>query len=103
TPSPGTQRLADALDAGCRSDEVRAVADDGVTLEVRVASPFATDADDLRWAEALVVGTTENFGTMSGALKDLFDRTYYDVIDDTVGLPYALVVKGRFDDGSGTV
>ncbi|MCB1250902.1 MAG: NAD(P)H-dependent oxidoreductase [Acidimicrobiales bacterium] len=103
TPSSGTQRLADALEAGCRSDDVRALADDGVGVEVRVASPFATDADDLRWAEALVVGTTENFGTMSGALKDLFDRTYYDVIDDTVGLPYALVVKGRFDDGSGTV
>ena len=100
-PSPGTRRLADALVAGCAADDVAALGDDPPVLRVR--TPFEADADDLRWADGALLGTTENFGYMSGALKDFFDRTYYEVIDETAGLPYALVVKGRFDDGSGTV
>ena len=99
-PSPGTQRLADALVAGCSAEEVAEVAG---SVELRVRTPFEVGPDDLRWADGVVLGTTENFGYMSGALKDFFDRTYYQVIDETPGLPYALVVKGRFDDGSGTV
>ena len=87
--------MADAVIAGATSDDVEAV-------EVRVRNPFDADADDLRWAEALILGTPENFGYMSGALKDFFDRTYYSVINETQGLPYALFIKAG-SDGEGAL
>jgi multimeric flavodoxin WrbA len=93
--SGGTAAMADAVIAGATSDDVEAV-------EVRVRNAFDADADDLRWAEALILGTPENFGYMSGALKDFFDRTYYSVINETQGLPYALFIKAG-SDGDGAL
>jgi multimeric flavodoxin WrbA len=93
--SGGTQALADAAIAGATSDDI-----DGV--DVRVKRAFDADAEDVRWCDAIVLGTPENFGYMSGALKDFFERIYYVLIDETPGLPYALFVKGGHD-GDGAV
>jgi len=93
--SGGTQALADAAIAGAASDEI-----DGV--EVRVERAFDATVDDVRWCDGIVLGTPENFGYMSGALKDFFERIYYTLLDETRGLPYALFVKGGHD-GEGAV
>lgn len=65
---------------------------------------FAPDArlEDLLWADGLLLGTPENFGYMSGLLKDFFDRTFYPAEGKTVGLPYALFVSAG-NDGTGAV
>ena len=93
--SGGTQALADAAIAGARSDDI----DD---VEVRVRLAFDATIDDVRWCDGIILGTPENFGYMSGAVKDFFERIYYALLDETRGLPYALFVKGGHD-GEGAI
>ncbi len=93
-PSPNTKRLRDAIEAGARHEDIEGV-------DATVLSPFDAGPDEVMQADGIVLMTTENLGYMSGALKDFFDRTYYGVIDDKQGLPYALVVRAGHD-GTGT-
>ena len=93
--SGGTQALADAAIAGATSDDIDEV-------EVRVKRAFDATVDDVRWCDGIVLGTPENFGYMSGALKDFFERIYYALLEETRGLPYALFVKGGHD-GEGAI
>ena len=93
-PSPNTLRLREAAEAGAKSPDIEGV-------EVTAASPFDLGPDDVLAANAVLLGTTENLGYMSGALKDFFDRTYYPVLDKTEGLSYALYIRAGHD-GTGT-
>lgn len=89
-----TRQLADAAAAGARefADEV----------ELRIRNAFDASLDDLLWANGLLLGTPENFGYMSGGMKDFMDRTYYPAEGKTIGLPYALFISCD-NDGSGAV
>jgi multimeric flavodoxin WrbA len=94
TPSPNTQRLAEAAKAG-------AAESDTYNVEVRLLSPFETTPDDVQSCDAIILGTTENLGYMSGALKDFFDRTYYPCLEEKQGLPCVLYIRAGHD-GTGT-
>tara|TARA_A100001037_G_C15077533_1_gene602507 strand:+ start:297 stop:704 length:408 start_codon:yes stop_codon:yes gene_type:complete len=76
----------------------------GVDLDVDVRFLRARMAGtrDLLWAEGLILGTPENFGYMSGAIKDFMDRTYYSAEGKVQGLPYCLFVSAG-NDGTGAV
>ena len=93
-PSPNTLRLRDAVVAGARHPDIAGI-------EVVAQSPFDTQPEHVLAAQAIVLGTTENLGYMSGALKDFFDRCYYPCLDKTQGLPYALYIRAGHD-GTGT-
>ncbi len=93
-PSANTRRLRDAVVQG-------ASAPDFAAIERRVLTPFEAAPDDVLWADALILGTTENLGYMSGALKDFFDRIYYPCLELTQGKPYALYIRAG-QDGTGT-
>ena len=68
TQSGNTGRLADAVLKGAqRVTEVDTV----------MKRAFDAGTEDLLACHGLLLGTPENFGYMSGALKDFFDRTYY--------------------------
>jgi multimeric flavodoxin WrbA len=93
-PSENTQRLRDAVLRGAQSAQASDV-------EVKLLAPLAAGPDDVLAAQAVVLGTTENLGYMSGALKDFFDRIYYPCLERTQGMPYALYIRAR-QDGTGT-
>ena len=90
-----TEALADAAARGAASDEVNDV-------EVRMLRAAEAGPTDLLWADALLLGTPENFGYLSGALKDFLDRTFYEVEGKLSPLPYAMFVSAG-NDGSGAV
>ncbi len=93
-PSPNTRRLLDAVIEGARHPDIAGV-------EVEARSPFDTGPEQVLAAQAVILGTTENLGYMSGALKDFFDRVYYPCLEKTQGLPYALYIRAG-QDGTGT-
>lgn len=88
-----TAQMAQAVLQGARQEQ---------DVEVVMKNAFDADLDDLLWADGLLFGTPENFGYMSGALKDFFDRTFYPAEPHHLNLPYGLFV-GASNDGSGAV
>jgi multimeric flavodoxin WrbA len=93
TQSGNTGRLADAVLRGAQAE---------TSVETIMKRAFDTTIDDLLNCDGLLLGTPENFGFMSGALKDFFDRTYYPAEGRTLGLPYAIFISAG-NDGSGAV
>ena len=93
-PSVNTRRLFDAVVEGASSIEIE-------NVEVMAYRPFDVQPEDVQAAQAVILGTTENLGYMSGALKDFFDRIYYPCLEHTQGMPYALYIRAGHD-GTGT-
>ena len=54
------------------------------------------------WADGVLLGTPENFGYMSGAMKDFLDRTFYEVEGKIQPLPYCVFISAG-NDGSGAL
>ncbi|MFL2918854.1 MAG: flavodoxin family protein [Thalassobaculaceae bacterium] len=94
TPSPNTRRLAESVFNGSQNPAI-------IGVDIVMKTPFETTIEDVLWANAIVLGTTENLGYMSGALKDFFDRTYNEALGKTDGLPYAVYIRAGMD-GTGT-
>jgi multimeric flavodoxin WrbA len=94
-PSDNTRAMTEAVLRGARHPELG-------QHDVRVTEPLKSGPDDVRWADGLILGTTENFGYMSGAMKDFFDRIYYPCLERTAGLPWALFIRAG-NDGQGAL
>lgn len=93
-----TLQLAEAVAAGAREE----AAGDEQALTVNIKTAFNAGLEDLLSADGLLFATPENFGTMSGALKDFFDRTYYPAEPYQINLPYGVFISAG-NDGSGAV
>lgn len=105
SPTRSLQALTDAAVAGAHDDSI-----DGVDVVVKPA--LEATAEDVLAADGYLLGTTANFGYMSGALKHFFDSTFLAVggqLDDsgstdvsnesgtTAKRPFGLYVHGRYD------
>lgn len=94
TPSKNTQVLADAALRGASNTDIKGV-------QIQHLTPFEATAKDVMSCDAIILGTTENFGYMSGAMKDFFDRIFYPCLEHTEALPYAIYIRAGLD-GTGT-
>ncbi|MFE6647570.1 flavodoxin family protein [Nocardioides sp. NPDC057772] len=103
SPTRSLRRLTDAVVSGANDPEI-----EGVEVVVRPA--LEATADDVLAADGYVLGTSANFGYMSGALKHFFDSTFLAVggaldasgaagesAGETSKRPYGLYVHGRYD------
>ncbi|WP_248581142.1 flavodoxin family protein [Nocardioides sp. InS609-2] len=101
SPTPTVRALADAAIAGAHDDAIEGV-------EVVVREALEARADDVLDADGYLLGTTANFGYMSGALKHFFDTIFLEaggaLSDDGSASaagggrkPYGLWVHGRYD------
>lgn len=76
-----------------------AAAGDGMPAPLLVAADQATPGHLLAASGYLFV-CPENLGTMSGAMKEMFDRAYYPLLGQVEGRPYATLIAAG-SDGSG--
>ena len=101
SPTPTVQTLTDAVLAGAHDDAI-----EGVEVVVRPA--LEANAEDVLAADGYLLGTTANFGYMSGALKHFFDTIFLEaggaLADDGsasegagTAKPFGLYVHGRYD------
>lgn len=87
--------MADAVIRGARHTDVSGV-------DVQVRSALEASAKDLLECDAFILGTPENFGYMSGAMKYFLDSVYYECEGKISGRPFALFVRAG-NDGSGAI
>ncbi|MGL6222443.1 MAG: flavodoxin family protein [Steroidobacteraceae bacterium] len=89
----GTRQMAEAALRGARLD-----------AGVRPTLLCAQDAqpEHVLAADGYLFATPENLASMSGLMKDFFDRTYYAVLDQVNGRPYAAMVCAG-SDGQGAM
>ncbi len=90
-----TSQMADAVIRGASHDDID-------NVEVRAKSALEADAHDLLWCDGFILGTPENFGYMSGAMKYFLDRVYYACEGKLDGKPFALFIRAG-NDGSGAL
>ena len=88
-----TEKMALAVAEGARSIE-----------QTDVILKKAQDAglDDLLESDGLAIGTPENFGYMSGMIKDFFDRTYDPAHDKLFRKPFVIFISAG-NDGTGAL
>ena len=87
TMTGGSRQMAEAAARGAREHEV----------DVRVFRARVATADDLLDADGYIFVTPENLASMSGVMKDFFDRTYYAALNRIAGRPYAVLVCAGSD------
>ncbi len=88
-----TGQMAEAARDGARDCE-----------EVDTVLKRAADAavDDVLHCDALLIATSENFGSLSGMVKDFLERVYYPCEGRIEGRPYTVLVCAS-NDGAGAM
>ncbi|ART49111.1 flavodoxin family protein [Acidovorax carolinensis] len=84
----GTRQMAEAARAGAASE---------AGCVVRLLHAAQAGPADVLAADGYVFATPENLAAMSGQLKDFFDRSYYGVLDQINGRPYASLICAGSD------
>ena len=84
----GTRQMADAAARAAEAEP---------QMAVRLLAAAEAQPDDLLAADGYLFACPENLAAMSGLMKDFFDRTYYPVLDQIQGRPYATLICAGSD------
>jgi len=87
----GSRQMAEAAHAAAREE---------CTATLKPACEATPD--DLLRADGYIFCAPENLAALSGAMKEFFDRCYYEVLGRIEGRPYALMICAG-SDGAGAV
>lgn len=106
SPTEKAQKLADTVLAAARAaaEEVNAELETGASeglglpvVQVLERQALEPDVEELRGADAVILGTTANFGYISGALKHYFDTVYVPVLEEKKATPTSWWIRGGYD------
>lgn len=90
SPTPSVQHIAEAVLAGTRHEAVEGV-------EVIERQALEATVEDVLSADGYMLGTTANFGYISGALKHFFDTTFTEAHEVTAKRPFSYWIHGGHD------
>jgi multimeric flavodoxin WrbA len=84
----GALQMAEAAARGARTEPA---------MRVSLMPAATAGVADVLEANAYLFATPENLASMSGLMKDFFDRTYYGALDRVNGRPYAALICAGSD------
>ena len=84
----GSLQMAQAAASAARQEQ-------GIEVHLLHASSACTE--DLLHAQGYLFVTPENLASISGLMKDFFDRSYYGALDQIQGRPYACLICAGSD------
>ena len=84
----GSRQMAHAAAAGAAA---------AGSVQVRLLPAPDAGPQDVLAADGYLFATPENLATMSGLMKDFFDRTYYAALERVNGRPYATLICAGSD------
>jgi hypothetical protein len=82
------------------SEAMARAAFDGAAGRARMVRCDAVEPDDLLAARGYIFACPENLASMSGLMKEMFDRCYYPVLGRIEGRAYATLIAAG-SDGEG--
>jgi multimeric flavodoxin WrbA len=82
------------------AETMAGAAHQGAGFRARLLRASEAEPADLLAAQGYLFVCPENLGSMSGEMKELFDRCYYPLLGQIEGRPYATLVAAG-SDGSG--
>lgn len=84
----GTLQMAQAARAGAATE---------AAVVARLLHASEAGPGDLLAADGYIFATPENLAAISGLMKDFFDRSYYQVLEQINGRPYATMICAGSD------
>ncbi len=88
TVTGGTLQMARAAARGSAAEP---------SVSVRLERAPSVGPESLLEASGYLFASPENLAAMSGMMKDFFDRTYYPVLEQLQGRPYAALICAGSD------
>ena len=84
----GTRQMAEAAARGAGFE---------AEVQVRLLPASKAGPSEVLVAGGYIFATPENLASMSGLMKDFFDRTYYAALERINGRPYAMLICAGSD------